>query len=214
VEQQEPVLDGLEVSRRGFEPAERRVTRTLAQALSALQEHVIEPAKEVRKTELHPFVDAGGSRELVNALSNVLTQESVAQFTASFSWAEAVPGATSLPTTFQVPAAAQDLLKQSSRLLRDLKVSRTQVLTGPVVLIEHPPGDPFGEIAIQTMRNGRVARVHVRVRVEELDQAHEWMREERTVLVEGAVRAQRSQPLMVDKPRRVGPLDETMLSSP
>lgn len=207
----DPPLGGTEMFRNPPEPTERRVTRTLAQALVALQAHVVQPAREVRKAELHPFIQAGGSRELVNALTAVLTQPAVATFEVAFTWAEAVSAPTTLPEAVEVPSQARELLEQASRLLRDMRVSVGQVLTGPIVLVRMQPGDPFGEIGIQTVRSGRPAEVHVRLNAADIDRAHTWAIDKRVIVVEGSVRAHRGHPLMIDEPTRVQPVDETML---
>ena len=212
--EQPPLGEGgeSEVAAGGYEPAERRVTRTLAEALSALHDTVLAPGREVRTSSLHRFVDAGGSRELVTALSAVLSQESVAQLDTTFTWAEAVPAPELLPTSIEIVASrdVRDLLAQTARQLKGMRTATAQVLTGPVVLIRHSPGDPLAEIAIQTVRSGRPAQVHVRIREGQLADAHEWMQTQRTVLVEGSLRP-RTQPLMVDEPIRLLPLDEAML---
>lgn len=207
---EEALLGGMETVRNPFEPAERRVTRTLAQALAALETHVVEPAREVRKAALHPFIEAGGSRELVNSLSSILAQPAVTMFEASFAWAGGV-AQVALPDAIEVPAQAHGLLEQTSELLREMRVSPAQVLTGPIVLVRMQPDDPFGEIGIQTVRSGRSAEVRVRLRPAQIDEAHAWAIDKRVILVEGAVRAQRGQPLMIDEPVRVQPVDETML---
>lgn len=210
----DPSLPGTETFREAAEPAERRVTRTLAQALVALDAHVVDPARQVQKIDLHPFIEAGGSRELVNALSALLAQPAVSTFVASFTWAGAVPAPSGLPGAVEMPSQARELLEQTSRLLREMRVSAAQVLTGPIVLVRMQPGDPSGEIGIQTVRSGRPAEVRVRLRPSVIDLAHTWAIDKRVVLVEGAVRAQRGQPLMINDPLRVLPIDETMLPIP
>jgi len=194
-----------------LEPAERRVTRTLAQALVALNTQVVQPAKQVQRSALHPFVDAGGSRELVVALSNILAHPAVAEFEASFTWAGGISGSASLPSEVDFPSPSAELLTQTASLMRDLKVSPTSLLTGPIVLVRYEPGDPFGEVGIQTVRSGRPCEVQVRVRAADIDRAHAWAIGKRILVVEGAVRSQRGRPLLVEAPIRFLPLEETML---
>lgn len=196
-----------------LEPAERRVTRTLAQALVALNTQVVQPARRVHRNALHPFVDAGGSRELVVALSNILAQPAVAEFEASFTWAGGIPGSSNLPSDVDFPSQSIELLAQTASLMREMKVSPTSVLTGPIVLVRHEPGDPFGEVGIQTVRSGRPCEVQIRVRSADIDRAHVWAIEKRILLVEGAVRSQRGRPLLVEEPTRFMPLEQTMLGS-
>ena len=207
-----PHLEGMDELRNPYEPAERRVTRTLAQALAALDAFVVRPAKQVTSDDVHGFVEAGGSRELVVAVSRILAGDSVATFEVQFSWAGAVEPPSSAPASVTVPAAAVELLQQTSRLLKDKKLSSAQLLSGPIVEIRLPLGDPYGEIVIQTARGGRECEVRVRMLAQEVDRAHEWMVARRPVLVEGKVSSQRGQPLRIQQAERVLPVDETMLA--
>lgn len=209
----EPQIEGMEGLTDSYEPAERRVTRTLAQALAALDAHIIQPAREVKRSDLHGFVEAGGSRELVVAVSRILAEPAVETLETAFAWAGAVDPPAAAPAKVTVPAAAAELLEQSRRLLRDTKLSSAQLLSGPIVEIRMPPGDPFGEISIQTVRAGRPCEVRVRLKAEQVDRAHQWAVAKRAVLVEGAVQSQRGQPLRILTPRRVLPVDETMLGT-
>jgi hypothetical protein len=74
------------------------------------------------------------------------------------------------------------------------------------------PGDPFAEIALQVTRNGRLREVRVRIRSgEQLDMCHDWMQTSRTVLAAGTVTRSPNQPLRVDNPLALYPLDETFV---
>ena len=66
------------------EPAERRVTRTLAQALSAVDKAIVQPAVEPTMDDLHKAVQMGVSRELCVALHNVLEEPVIGELDASF----------------------------------------------------------------------------------------------------------------------------------
>lgn len=204
-------IKGVEATRSAYEPAERRVSRTLATALAALQQNIVQPAKAVTTRTLHPFVDAGGSRELVVAVSRILDQDAVAEFEASFEWASGVEAPVALPATVKVDSEANELLKKAARLLREDRYSPAQILSGPIVEVRHAPDDPFGEIAIQTVYRRRACEVRLRVTAAEVDEANGWMRAKRAVLAEGEIRSARGRPLMIAKPVRLMPLDETML---
>jgi hypothetical protein len=156
-------------------------------------------------------IEAGGSHELVAALHRVLSDPSVAQFEASFQWAGALDRPGGVPAQVQVEAEAAPLLREAARLLKTSSYTPDQVITGPIVEHRHLPEDPFGEIAVQTVRRGRPAEVRVRLPLEQFFETFEWTRAQRAVLVEGQVRRSAGQPLRVDRAKRVLPLDETYL---
>lgn len=206
-------LQGLEASRNPYEPAERRVTRTLAEALGALRQSVVEPAKDVTAAAMHPFVHAGGSREIVLAISRILEHESVAQFEASFEWAVAVDAPPAGLEPVQFEAESNELLRKAARLLRQERYSPAQILTGPIVGIRHEPDAPRGEVSIQTVYRGRACEVRIIVPAETVRLANSWMPEQSIVLVEGRVRSLPGERLTVQEPQRLMPLDATMLTT-
>jgi hypothetical protein len=194
-----------------YEPPERRVTRTLAQALTAINVRIVEPAREPTSADMVPLVAAGASRELVMAVSQVLSDPSVALLEASFAWAAGATAPASVPNSVRLPSEAAELLTKASRLLRTSRRDPSERMTGPIVEVRHVPGDPFGEVALQTMRHGRPVEVRVRLGEQELDPTHDWMRTSRTIVVEGQVLRAPGRPLRVDQPTNVYPLDEAFL---
>jgi hypothetical protein len=60
-----PPVPGMEIERSPIEPSERRVTRTLAQALDAVDRLIVQPARKPRPSDLTSAVVAGVTRELV-----------------------------------------------------------------------------------------------------------------------------------------------------
>jgi len=193
------------------EPPERRVTRTLAQALTVLQTRIVEPAREPKAADIIPLIAAGGSRELVMAVSQVLSDPAVAVFEASFAWASGVTAPAAVPRSISFPAEASDLLTEASKLLLTSRRDPAERMTGPIVEVRHIPDDPFGEVALQTMRQGRQVEIRVRLDRQHLDPTHEWMRTARTIVVEGQVQRDPGKPLRIDGPTGIYPLDESYL---
>jgi hypothetical protein len=102
-----------------METQERRVTRTLAQSLEAVQKVILQPASAPRNTgDLLPVIAAGGSREMLLALHRILQDPAVAEFEAAFTWAGGLkaPGGVSERVTLESEAAP--LLKDAARLLK------------------------------------------------------------------------------------------------
>jgi hypothetical protein len=111
----------------------------------------------------------------------------------------------------RIPADAAPRLDTAARLLKTSSYTPNEVLTGPIVEVRHEPNDPFGQISVQTMRRGRNAEVRVRLPLGQLTQTYDWARDGRPVVVEGPVRRSPGQPLMIESPRQVRPLDESYL---
>lgn len=209
-----PAVPGLELERLAPEPPERRVMRTFAQALVAVDRVIVTPERTPSGGELQAAVVAGASREMVMALHRVLTDDAVAEFEAAFSWAEGVRAPAGIPRGVRLPAAAAPRLEQAARQLKASSYSPDEIVTGPIVEVRHEPGNPFGEISVQTIRRGRQTEVRVRLRADPLLETFDWARDGRSVVCEGRVRRIPGRPLMIDEPRRVQPLDETYLPPP
>jgi hypothetical protein len=212
LEEDNSLFIGLE-QRQTAETPERRVTRTLAQSMEAVQKVIIQPDTAPRNTsDLLPIIAAGGSRELVLALHKIVRQPAVAEFEAKFEWAGGVKSPGGVPPRVVIPCEAAPLLEEAARLLKVSDRFPAQIYTGQIVVIMHRPGDPFGEIGIDTVRKNRSCEVRVRLDSKTLDRAYEWARTERAILVEGDVRrGGTGQKLRIDSPMRVLPLDETFL---
>jgi hypothetical protein len=199
------------VVRVALEPPERRVTRTLAQAMTALQNRIVQPARDPKASDMHDLVAAGVSRELVLAVNEVLGDPAVAVFEAAFEWASGFTAPAAVPAAVAVPSDAGSLLTRAANLLASSKRDPSQTITGPIVEVRHLPDDPFGEISVQTMRQGRPAEVRVRLTIEQLDPTHEWMRSARTIVVDGPIVRTPGRPLLIESPTSIYPLDESYL---
>lgn len=204
-------FEGMEIHQVSYEPAQRRVMRTLAEALSAVEQVVVRPGKMPQAKDANEIVAAGVSRELVNALIEVVDSPSVASFTADFDWASSAMPPKVDSGTVEIPHDASELLTATAKLLKSSNPQVQQSVTGPIVEVRHVPRDPFGEVAIQTIRNGRPAEVRVRIREPEVADCLEWMRSARTVLVDGRIRRSPGRPLLIEQPLRLLPVDLTYL---
>lgn len=202
------------VDRVAAEPAERRVIRTLAQALTAVETRIVQPARDPRAGDMHDLIAAGASRELILAVIQVLDDPAVATFEAAFDWASGLVEPAAVPRQVTVPSAAGELLTRAAALLSSSKRDPSQSVTGPIVEVRHLPNDPFGEVALQTFRQGRQVEIRVRLTSRQLDPTHEWMRTARTIVVDGPIQRIPGRPLRIDRPKSVYPLDENYLTVP
>lgn len=206
------LIDGEIFHRTAPEPFERRVVRTFTQSMQAVQEIVAEPAKEPTVDQIYELVYRGVSREFCTSLAGILSEPSVAQFGARVDWAPAVTPPTALTKSITIDSEAVELVKSVANRLRQQRVDPNQIFSGTIVQLRHEnPDDPFGEIAVSTMRRGRASEVLVRLPLDLYSQAWEWHYAGRAVLVEGIVRRAPGRPLRVDAPSRFHPVDEMFL---
>lgn len=71
----------------------------------------------------------------------------------------------------------------------------------------------FGEVTVQTTRNGRNCEVTVVLSDDALDHSHMWFRDRETLLVEGPIESIPGRGLRISKVLRIQPLSETLLFS-
>lgn len=204
-------FEGMTADRIAPEPAERRTMRTFAEALTAVQRRIVEPAREPTQADIAPLIAAGVSRELVAGLHSIVIDRSVTTFDASFEWAGSLTAPSRLPTNVQFPREAAELLDATARRLKTTRQEPIQSITGPIIEVFHKPGDPTGWVGVQTIRRSREVRVRVMLGAEDIDRGLEWMRASRTVVVDGKPTGGRGRPLEIRQPDRFLPLDETFL---
>ncbi|MBC7277084.1 OB-fold nucleic acid binding domain-containing protein [Nocardioides sp. NBC_00368] len=195
------------------ESSERRVTRTLAQAMSAFDKHVLQPAHDPQMKDLTPVVVAGGTKEMFAQLSRSIAEPGVAWLETGFNWAPIESASSGIPRAVTVPADAdaREILTRTVRLLSTPKSEPLRVITGPIIHISHVPGEPLGEIAIQTPSpsGSRFGRVEVVVREEQLSEIHHWMDSGTTVVVHGTVERRPGRPIRLKGVSTPQPLSDT-----
>jgi hypothetical protein len=170
------------------EPETRRVMRTFAESLAAMDEVAITPEQEPTSDDLHDLICAGVSHEFSAALHRILIQSTVAEFSASFEWAPSDAPAPRTEPRVNIPAAAAERVERVARKLRAQTGQRgAEVLTGPVVGVHRDDEDQSGVVTVQTVRNQRSAHVTVNVSRERLYEALNWMRDRETVVIQGRV---------------------------
>lgn len=181
------VLDGF--AKAHSESEERRVVRTLAQALQSYDRHVIQPAREPRLSDLAPVVIAGGTKEIFAQVGRALAEPGVSWLETGFDWAAKEPVAHDVPQQVTIPSEARDIVKTTVRLLARPQHNPVHVFTGPITQIGHEVGDPLGRVVIQAPSSSgrRLGHIEVTVRAEQLTEIHRWMDTVTTVVVQGEV---------------------------
>ncbi|WP_142391475.1 hypothetical protein [Mycobacterium sp. ENV421] len=182
-ESAEPTFDGFETE--APESEQRRVMRTFAESLAAIDEVAIQPEKEPTTDGVLDLVRAGVSHQFASALHRVLDEESVSEFSASFEWAPSGGPAPSSPSQVTVPSAARERVSVIAQRLKAPPAQRiTEELSGPIIRVERHTDTETGVVTVQAVRAGRVAHVNVNVSAARLDEALVWMRSRETVVVQ------------------------------
>lgn len=205
-------LDGLAHAQP--ESEERRVVRTLAQALRAFEQMVIEPAKDPTMADLTPVVIAGGTKEVFAHLSRALAEPGVSWFETGFEWATKEAPPSDAPERVTIPSEARPIVERAVRLLSQPARHATHVFTGPITQIGHEPGDPIGRIVVQapSPTGRRLGHIEVTVRAEQLTELHHWMDNVTTVVVSGELERVPGRMPQLRGVTKPVPLSETMLA--
>lgn len=172
------------------DPPEQRVTRTLATALEAVDELVVQPARVPTSDGIHHLVATGVSKEFVNALGDVLSSDGLATFSTDFEWALTSDPPNNVDGHVEIPGAACKLVGEVAHRLGTLdEIKSSETLTGTIVGV-HRDRDDSGRVTISSYRNGRACSVHGNVSGGGgvLNQALDWMKHKDTVNTKGMVR--------------------------
>ena len=196
---------------RTVESEQRRATRTMAQALSAIYQRIIAPAKEPTQRAINEAVMAGASREMLTALHDIINEPTVSRMDVKFHWAPRAGVVPSINTSVEIPKESAILLANAAKQMKATKEPTTAVLSGPIFALYHPKGLDRGEATIEAAHHGRVRLIVVTLKgAKALDDAHRWFRAHETLVVQGAVRST-SLGLKVDAPTLIYPLGQGML---
>ncbi|MCC5479061.1 hypothetical protein [Streptomyces barringtoniae] len=207
----EPRSENLELFTSAPEPFERRVTRTLAQAILAVREIIVQPERSPTMRDLHDVVQRGVSREFCTALANILAEPAVGEFETRFEWAEAVPVAATMPQSVAIESDAQEKITQAAERLKRGRIDTRSTFSGDIVELRHVSGDPFGYIVVSTIRRGRRSEIRIRLPFDQYLEAVAWHRAQRVVIIEGEVTLGSGRRLAVETPISCRPIDEILL---
>lgn len=185
------VVDGLpsdDLQTTVLESQERRIMRTFAESLAAVDEIAVRPEEEPDINGVHDLIRSGVSHEFAVSLRRVLVEDAVADFSVSFAWSPVGGPAPRTPTTVSIPASAAGRVKRVADKLRQAPAAqRPEYLTGPIIGVRRDDQDRTGVVTVQVSRSARPAHVSVNVSRERLDEALDWMKARATVVVQSRV---------------------------
>lgn len=179
----------------------RRLTQTVATALRAIEQHVIEPHRfDVSEEVVREMVSQGVSKELLTAVSELIGVEGTDAKTR-FAWAEShskVPGADKLPTAVEIPHEARGLVDQVATLFRPTPKQPTNFV-GKVrgLLLGESPDEIISVVAVPRQGStedpsaplvGTIEVTHHEASEEFRDKLYQFMSEETFVQFSGTVK--------------------------
>jgi hypothetical protein len=191
-----------------IEPSERRVTRTLATALAALDNIAIKPGRMPRADDVMALIQSGVSRELVTAVRAIASESGVHAFDTKFKWAPGVGSPGGIPERVVISDDAVTLLGKVEDQLRKVKPEPDQSVSGQIIQIRYIPGDATGEIAIRTIRNNRNVEIRITEVARTVVEAYDWAHSQRAIIARGLITRAPGKPLSMPDPSVVRPLDE------
>lgn len=204
----EPVFNDVTA---GHETDERRTTRTMAESMIAVHSAIIDRDKPPTMSQVNDLVYAGVSRELLTALTSVVSKDSVTSFDATFMWSELLTKTSDhLKSSVSFPSEARKLLEESTVKFKPSLEPKSETFTGPIVQLRDEAIVAHGYVTIETNRNGRQVEMQVRVDERHLDEVHGWFKDRETVRVQGSVRRASSR-LIIDKPTEFTLLRDSLL---
>lgn len=210
-ESQASLLPGDFFKKHAEESEERRVSRTMAQAITAVHKTIIKPGKDPSPSAVNEVVMAGASREMVKAMHDIVSEPTVRSLDVTFTWA---PKAGQLPgglERVEIPNESTELLYRALKFMVPSKTQIRTAISGPMLALYHPKGADRGEATIEAAYRGRVRKIVVQLRgASVLDNAHKWFRAHETLLVTGTVRPT-SDGLVIDSPEDLHPIGQSML---
>jgi hypothetical protein len=188
----------------------RRATRTMVQALSAVNAALIQPEKEPVRSVVADLVQVGVSRELISAVNDIIKHSSVADLDIKVDWAGRMPGPSRTTEALVIPSEASYRLEKVLPLFKNSRRSTTETLTGPIYKMADRESDEFGIATMEVPRNGRISQIEVFIDRQRLVRAHDWFKEHRSVIVQGSVESS-PQGLIMRNPSRFELLSGSMI---
>ncbi|WP_143261404.1 hypothetical protein [Allokutzneria sp. NRRL B-24872] len=171
----------------------------------------MDPGLRPNPDQIHELVYRGVSREFCSALASILNESAIGEFETIVAWSPVAPAPETMPRQVSISAEAVDLVVSAAEGLRQQRSPSKQTFSGTIIQFRHENrDDPFGEIAVSTMRRGRQSEVRVRLPLDTYRAAWDWHNAGRAVLVEGIIRKSPGKSGIVDTPVRFQPLDELM----
>lgn len=192
-------------------PMERKVTSSLSQALHAIDNLVIRPARRPNVDEEIALIQSGVSHELLLSISNFLSQPTVKQFDIGFDWAYSIEVPVGVVSKIEFDSNAVGLLNEVANRLKQRPPLKREIVVGEIVTLHRPIEEDANYVIIETIRNGRKSKIYVDIDNNQYELALDYAKQHRPVIVEGDIIANHGKPPRIISPKRFMALDQTVL---
>jgi hypothetical protein len=177
----EPMLDlGVEEAR-----FDRRVNTTMAHALAVLEEMAVNRDRSPTISDVYDAVGEGVSRELCEAISQVLATGQVDNYDIDFEWAPAVMPPRLLAERVDFPRDAVLIVEEIASTLKRVERVEEQMIFGIITNCAAPLNEGSGRVTIQAAIGGRARTVKFDLDWQSFSLASRYMTERRPVAVRG-----------------------------
>ncbi|HWO18019.1 MAG TPA: hypothetical protein VNO30_04565 [Kofleriaceae bacterium] len=149
------------------EPFNRRVTRTLGTALTAVRRAAELGVSTGDLSVFEAGVDDGISADLCEALALVRERSSVTQLEVRIGWASARPPREPPAALHDLAPDVLEVIREAGRVLRERTPVEDFEVEGPVVKVHRPGAALLGDAVVLGAVNGRPCQVHISVGGEE-----------------------------------------------
>ena len=158
------------------EPFERRVTRTLAEGLAALEHGARQAAASGGMSAFEQAVRFGVSANLCDAVAGLAAVSPAEGLEVQIAWSRARPQASSVPSRVFLGSDSIPLIVEAARLFKDTARVEDIEVQGFVTRLARRPQDDPGEITLEGLVDGELRRIAVQLAGEAYSravQAHE-----------------------------------------
>jgi hypothetical protein len=163
------------------EPFNRRVTRTLGTALTAVRRAAELGVSTGDLSAFEAGVDDGISADLCESLALVRERSSVSQLEVRIGWASSRPPRDPPAALHDLAPDVLEVIREAGRVLRERTPVEDFEVEGPVVKMHRPGAELLGDAVVLGAVNGRTCQVHISVGGEEWTTTMQAMAE-RTIL--------------------------------
>lgn len=129
---------------------DRRVTATMSRALGVLED-MASTEREPTPSEITDSIGEGVSYELCQALSKVVSTDSVGSLNVSFNWSRVASPPPGTPPQVEFNQAAIDIVDRVSAQLKTRIYTSQHLIYGIVTDLSRHPDDETGRVGVQTL---------------------------------------------------------------
>jgi hypothetical protein len=145
------------------EPFNRRVTRTLGTALTAVRRAAELGVSTGDLSAFEDGIEDGISADLCEALALVRACASVTQLEVRIGWASSRPPRDPPAAVHELAPDSLEVIREAGRVLRERTPVEDFEVEGPVVKVNRPGDELFGDAVVLGAVDGRTRQIHINV---------------------------------------------------